>query len=80
VIALTRLNGARFVLNAELIRVIEERPDTTITLTTGEHMIVRETLHEVVRRTIEYRRLLRSLVPPDSSPVPDQPAPAATPE
>ena len=32
-IKLTRLNGEVFVLNAELIRSVESRPDTYITLT-----------------------------------------------
>lgn len=62
-ISLTRLNGQRFVLNAELIRIIEERPDTVITLTTGEHVVVRESSRDVVERTIEYGRHLRRLMP-----------------
>ncbi|NQV25585.1 MAG: flagellar FlbD family protein, partial [Rhodopirellula sp.] len=33
-IKLTKLNGDEFVVNAELIRFIERRPDTYITLTT----------------------------------------------
>lgn len=63
-ISLTRLNGHRFVLNAELIRTIEENPDTVITLTTGEHLIVRESVREIVDRSVEYGRTLRSLLPP----------------
>ncbi|MCL4741892.1 MAG: flagellar FlbD family protein [Phycisphaerales bacterium] len=64
-ISLTRLNGKRFVLNAELIRTVEETPDTLITLISGEHVMVKETLREVVDRVVEYGRLLRRLVPPD---------------
>lgn len=64
-ISLTRLNGKRFVLNAELIRTVEETPDTLITLVSGEHVMVKETLREVVERVVEYGRLLRRLVPPD---------------
>ena len=64
-IALTRLNGQPFVLNAELIRTIEERPDTVITLVNGDHIVVSEAAREVVRRTIEYGRHLRRLIPPD---------------
>lgn len=63
-IALTRLNGKGFVLNAELIRTIEENPDTTITLVSGDHIVVREKMAEVVTRTIDYGRLLRRLMPP----------------
>ncbi len=63
-IVLTRLNGKGFVLNAELIRTIEENPDTTITLVTGDHIVVKEEMAEVVTRSIDYGRLLRRLVPP----------------
>ena len=62
-ISLTRLNGARFVLNAELIRVVEQNPDTVITLSGGEHLVVRESMREVVARSIEYRRHTRTLTP-----------------
>ncbi|GIK19827.1 MAG: flagellar protein [Leptolyngbya sp. PLA2] len=64
-ISLTRLNGKRFVLNAELIRTVEETPDTLITLVSGEHVVVKETLREVVDRVVEYGRILRRLLPPD---------------
>ncbi len=59
-IQLTRLNGKRFVLNAELIRTIEERPDTTVTLVNGDTVIVKEKMDEVVRRAIEYSRAIRA--------------------
>ena len=58
-IPLTRLNGTRFVLNADLIRTVETRPDTVITLAGGEHIVVAEPLEEVVRRVIRYGRSLR---------------------
>jgi flagellar protein FlbD len=64
VISLTRLNGQHFVLNAELIRTIEERPDTVITLINGDHLVVTEPAREVVARTIEYARHLRRFLPP----------------
>ena len=63
-IVLTRLNGKGFVLNAELIRTIEENPDTTITLVSGDHIVVKEDMAEVVARSIDYGRLLRRLMPP----------------
>ncbi|MEM0983812.1 MAG: flagellar FlbD family protein [Planctomycetota bacterium] len=63
-ITLTRLNGKRFVLNAELIRSIEESPDTVITMQAGDRVVVKENLREVVDRTIEYGRLLRGVLPP----------------
>ncbi len=60
-ISVTRLNNQKFVLNADLIRTIEENPDTVITLTTGEHLVVLETSEEIIRRVIEYERHLRRL-------------------
>ena len=55
-IKLTRLGGEVFVLNAELIRYVESRGDTFITLTTGERLAVVETMDDVVARAIAYQR------------------------
>jgi len=60
-IKLTRLTGESFVLNANLIQYVESRPDTFITLTTEDRVIVQETPEEVVRRSIEYSRSIRSI-------------------
>ncbi len=58
-IRLTRLTGEPFVLNAELIRFIESRPDTFITLVTDERLIVRESVDDVIAKSIEYARTIR---------------------
>jgi flagellar protein FlbD len=63
-ITLTRLNGDRFVVNAEAIRYVEERPDTMLTLIGGERVIVAESMREVVERTIDYGRHLRAVMAP----------------
>jgi flagellar protein FlbD len=55
-IQLTRLNGKSFILNAELIRYVECLPDTYITLTDGDRLVVRESLDDVLRLTLEYQR------------------------
>ena len=62
-ISLTRLNGSPFVVNAEMIRTIEERPDTTIVLINGESFIVKESKDEVVAKAIEYGRMVRMFRP-----------------
>jgi len=64
-ITVTRLNGKQFVINADMIKVVEENPDTTIRLTTGDTIIVKESMQEVVELAIEYGRSLRKLLPPD---------------
>lgn len=62
-IVLTRLNGARFVVNAEMIRTVEQRPDTTLVLSNGETLIVKESMDEVVAKAIEYGRMIRMFQP-----------------
>ena len=63
-ITVTRLNGKRFVINAELIRSVESNPDTTIMLINGDHIIVQEPMDQVVKLAIEYGQSLRKLLPP----------------
>jgi len=63
-ITVTRLNGKPFVINADLIRTVESNPDTTITLINGDHFIVKESMAEVIDRTVAYGRSLRKLIPP----------------
>lgn len=62
-IKLTRLNGEAFVLNAELIRYVESRPDTFITLTSGDRLVVGETMEEVMSRAVQYQQQ-KYLLPP----------------
>ena len=61
-IALTRLNGQQFVINADKIRYVESTPDTVICCDHGEKLMVKETLQEVMRRAIEYSRVIRKAV------------------
>lgn len=55
-IQLTRLNHIPMVLNADLIEHIEITPDTVITLTTGQKIVVLEPAAEVVERVVAFRR------------------------
>jgi flagellar protein FlbD len=59
VICLTRLNGQVFVVNAEKIRYVESTPDTLVCCDHGERMMVKESLQEVVRKAIDYARVVR---------------------
>lgn len=60
-IKLTKLDGQQFVVNAELIRFVESRPDTYVTLTSNDRFMVRETVEEVVKRSIAYSRAVRTI-------------------
>ncbi len=61
-IKLTRLDGEAFILNADLIKYVESRPDTFITLIAGDRIVVAESPDEVLERTMEYQRSKR-LIP-----------------
>ncbi|HWI51249.1 MAG TPA: flagellar FlbD family protein [Symbiobacteriaceae bacterium] len=51
-----RSHEAELVLNAELIETVEATPDTVITLTTGHKVIVQESVDEVIRLVVAYKR------------------------
>jgi flagellar protein FlbD len=55
-IQLTRLNNNPLTLNSDLIKVVEQAPDTVITLVTGEKIIVRENAQQVLDLVIQFRR------------------------
>lgn len=59
-ISVTRLKGQVVALNPDMIESVEENPDTTIRLTSGEKLLVRESLQEVVELVASYRRYLLS--------------------
>jgi flagellar protein FlbD len=55
-IHLTRLNNTTVTLNSDLIKCVEQSPDTVITLLNGEKILVQEPVSEIVARVIEFRR------------------------
>ncbi len=58
-IELTRVDDSKLLLNAELIKWIEGLPrTTTITLVTENKLMVKETVTEIVRKVVDYKRLI----------------------
>jgi flagellar protein FlbD len=55
VIQVTRLNGSPVVINADLIKFVEATPDTLISLTTGEKIMVKEAVDIVASLAVNYR-------------------------
>jgi len=55
-ISVTRLNNTSIVVNPDLIVFIEETPDTIITLSNGDKLVVQEKVGEVIKRVLDYRR------------------------
>jgi len=55
-IQLTRLNNHPLLVNSDLIKFVENAPDTVITLLTGEKIVVRETVAEILERFVMFRQ------------------------
>ena len=55
-IHLTRLNNQPLLVNCDLIKSVENAPDTVLTLVTGEKIIVRESVDQILDRVIAFRR------------------------
>jgi flagellar protein FlbD len=51
------------ILNAELIFSIQKTPDTLISFTTGERLMVREDMNEIMIKVMEYRRTIHIPLP-----------------
>lgn len=54
-IKLTKLNKTTFVLNCDLIEIMENTPDTVITLVNGKKYVVSESIEEIVHKVIQYK-------------------------
>ena len=54
-IRLTRLNGTRFALNADLVQRVEAHPDTVITLLDDTKYVVAESVEDVIREIRDFR-------------------------
>lgn len=57
-IALTKLDKKHILVNPDLILTAEQTPDTTITFSNGERLMVLESPGELRARVIEYKRAL----------------------
>jgi flagellar protein FlbD len=55
-IRVTRLNHTPLVLNCDLIESIEATPDTVVSMTTGQRIMVLEGPEVIVERVAEFRR------------------------
>ena len=55
-IHLTRLNHTPIVLNCDLIEHVDTTPDTVISLTTGQKLMVLESAEEIIERVVRFRR------------------------
>jgi flagellar protein FlbD len=61
-ILLTKINKAPITVNSDLIQCIEETPDTVITMTNNDKVVVHESMAEIIEKVVHYRRLINRLV------------------
>jgi flagellar protein FlbD len=62
-IEVTRLNGSIFFLNPDMILSLEQTPDTIITLTSGEKLLVKESPSQIIDRFVAFKRRIVSELP-----------------
>lgn len=60
-IEVTRLNGTKLLINDDLIEIVEETPDTVITLTTGRKLIIKESRQEIKNLVKLFRKEIFSV-------------------
>ena len=59
---LTKINQAQIAVNPDLIQYIEETPDTVITMTNDEKVVVKESIGEIIEKVVSFRRYVNNLV------------------
>jgi flagellar protein FlbD len=80
-IHVTRMGGQPICLNCDLIEEIHCVPDTTLLMTTGRRVIVKESADEVVRRIVVFRQQLAAAPARCATPAPhDQHDQSITPD
>ena len=55
-IEVTKINGIKILVNPHLLEIVEETPDTVLTLTRGRKIIVKESRQEIKNLVKLYRK------------------------
>ena len=55
-IELSKINGSPILVNPDLIRFIESAPDTVLTFTDGQKLMVRDLPKDIMERIVKYRQ------------------------
>ena len=55
-IMLTRVNGTTLLINESFIETAEETPDTVVTMQNGHRYFVKETVDEILQKTMEFEK------------------------
>lgn len=60
-IKLTRASGTPLLFNEDFIAVVEETPDTVVTLQSGNKYFVKETVDEIMEKIMQFEKEKKSL-------------------
>ena len=55
-IELHRLNGELFLLNSDMIETVDVTPDTVVRLVNGHRYVVKESLGDIKKAALDFRR------------------------
>ena len=72
-IKVTRLNDSILMVNVEMIQSLQAIPETVITFTNNDKIMVKEPLEEVSQRIVDYQRTINSKPGNADGPSPDFP-------
>jgi len=61
-ILLTKINKAPIAVNSDLIQYIEETPDTVLTMTNNDKVVVVEGMLEIIDKVVHFRRHINRLI------------------
>ena len=66
-----RLNGELFLLNSDMIEIIDATPDTVVRLVNGHRYVIKEKVGDIKKAIVEFRRqagysCIPFGIPPDS--------------
>jgi len=62
-IKVTRLDNSKVLINVGLIQTLQATPDTIITFTSSEKMIVKEPVEELSKKILDYQRSIYTGMP-----------------
>ena len=65
-IKVTRLNDSVLMINVEMIQSLQATPDTVITFTNHDRLMVKEPVEEISQRIVDYQRSVKPVIREES--------------
>ena len=74
-IKVTRLNDSVLMINVEMIQSLQATPDTVITFTNRDRLMVKEPVEEISQRIVEYQRMVKPVIGEECGSMPEMVSP-----